>query len=58
MQEAIGLWQTAIKGDDAMIQSLQQQQQILSHVAMKGSNSVLGNVVQVGVLAGALAIKD
>jgi hypothetical protein len=58
LNNAVESWRTAVKGDDALIQSLQQQQQILSHVAMKGSNSILGNVVQVGVLAGALAIKD
>jgi hypothetical protein len=51
-------WQTNIAGDEALIKALTSQQQILSHVAMKGSNSILGNVVQVGVLAGALAIKD
>lgn len=50
-------WQADIKGYDTLIAALNQQQQILSHVAMKGSNSILGNVVQVGVLAGALAIK-
>ncbi|BDU22767.1 hypothetical protein [Dyella sp. GSA-30] len=50
-------WQAAIAGDEALIKALNQQQAILSHVAMKGSNSILGNVVQVGVLAGALAIK-
>lgn len=57
MQEAMALWRTAIASDDALIASLEQQQKILAHVAMKG-NSVLGNLVQVGVLAGALAIKD
>jgi hypothetical protein len=49
-------WQTSIASDEALIKALSSQQQILSHVAMKGSNSILGNVVQVGVLAGALAI--
>lgn len=50
-------WQTQVAADEALIKALTAQQQVLSHVAMKGSNTVLGNVVQVGVLAGALAIK-
>ena len=50
-------WSTAMKADEELVEALQKQQQILSRVALKG-NSVVGNLVQVGVLAGALAIKD
>lgn len=47
-------WQTAIAGDEAVIKSLQQQQQMWSKAALNGSNSIVGNVVQAGAFAAAL----
>ncbi len=46
-------WQTELQSDDAMIQSLQQQQSILARVALHGSNTILGNVVQATALEAA-----
>jgi phage gp36-like protein len=43
-------WQTEISADDAMIQSLLQQQSILANVALRGGNTILGNVVQASTL--------
>jgi hypothetical protein len=44
MARSMSDWQTSIAGDDALISSLNQQQQILAKVALNGSP--LGNVVQ------------
>ena len=43
---------------DAMIKTLQQQQQILAHVALKGSNTILGTVVQAAALKAAFTINN
>jgi hypothetical protein len=44
MARSMSDWQTSIAGDDALISSLNQQQQVLAKVALNGSP--LGNVVQ------------
>lgn len=46
-------WQASMKADDAIISTLQGQQSILGRVALNGSNTVLGNVVQAGAFAAA-----
>lgn len=46
-------WQTSMNADDAIISTLQGQQSILGRVALNGSNTVLGNVVQAGAFAAA-----
>lgn len=46
-------WDTQMKADDAVISTLQQQQSILAKVALNGSNTILGNVVQAGAFAAA-----
>ncbi|MGN2252095.1 hypothetical protein ACFWZ4_01835 [Frateuria sp. GZRe12] len=48
-------WQTAIAGDEALIQALDQQQSILAKKALKGS-SVIGTVVQAAALKSAFSI--
>lgn len=44
-------WKKQIEADESMISALQQQQAVLSKVALNGSNTVLGNVVQAGAFA-------
>jgi hypothetical protein len=46
-------WQSQMQKDDAIINTLQQQQGILAKVALNGSNTILGNVVQAGAFAAA-----
>lgn len=46
-------WQARMKADDAVIETLQQQQSILGHVALKGSSTRLGNVIQATTFAAA-----
>lgn len=46
-------WDTQMKADDAVIATLQQQQSILAKVALNGSNTVLGDIVQAGAFAAA-----
>lgn len=46
-------WDTQMKADDAVISTLQEQQGILAKVALNGSNTILGNVVQAGAFAAA-----
>lgn len=46
-------WQSQMQKDDAIIATLQQQQGILAKVALNGSNTVLGNVVQATAFAAA-----
>ena len=46
-------WQSQMQKDDAIINTLQQQQSILAKVALNGSNTTLGNVVQAGAFAAA-----
>ena len=46
-------WQSQMAKDEAIITTLQQQQGILAKVALNGSNTVLGNVVQAGAFAAA-----
>lgn len=49
----MGGWQAQMQADDAIIATLQNQQAILSRLALKGSNTVFGNVVQAAVFAAA-----
>jgi hypothetical protein len=44
-------WQSQMKKDDAVIATLQQQQGILAKIALNGSNTILGNVVQAAAFA-------
>jgi len=46
-------WQAQMKADDAIIETLQNQQSILGHIALKGSSTVLGNVIQATTFAAA-----
>ncbi len=46
-------WQSQMEKDDAVSSTLQQQQGILARVALNGSNTILGNVVQAGAFAAA-----
>ncbi len=46
-------WQAQMQADDAVISTLQSQQSILGHVALKGSSTLLGNVVQATTFAAA-----
>lgn len=46
-------WQSQMAKDDAVIATLQQQQSLLAKVALNGSNTVLGNLVQAGAFAAA-----
>lgn len=48
-------WRTAIAGDEAVIQALNQQQSILAKTALKGS-SVIGTVVQAAALKAAFSV--
>lgn len=48
-------WQTAIAGDEAVIQALNQQQSILAKKALKGS-SAIGTVVQAAALKAAFSV--
>jgi len=49
----MGDWQARMQADDTIIATLQNQQAILGHMALKGSNTVLGNVVQAAAFAAA-----
>lgn len=53
LQTASDTWSGQVKADQAMIETLRQQQGILAKVALNGSNSLLGNVVQAGAFAAA-----
>ncbi|HEY0198837.1 MAG TPA: hypothetical protein VGC19_09885 [Rhodanobacter sp.] len=55
---AMGTWQSQIKADDAVIATLQKQQALLATVAMKGSNTLLGNVVQAAALKAAFTVNQ
>jgi ribosomal protein S7 len=58
MQTLMNQWRGAIAGDQTMIQSLQEQQAILSKIALMGSNTVLGNVVQATALKAAFTANQ
>jgi len=49
----MGNWQAQMKADDAIIETLQNQQSILGHVALNGNSTVLGNVIQASTFAAA-----
>lgn len=55
---ANGTWQRQIDADEAMIATLQQQQGILAKVALKGSNTILGHVVNAVALKAAFTLND
>ena len=50
-------WQAQINADDAIISTLQSQQDLLATRALKGAPSPLGTLIQAGTLAAALQIK-
>lgn len=49
----MGNWKAQMEADDAVISTLENQQSILGHVALKGSSTVLGNVIQATTFAAA-----
>lgn len=49
-------WQTAIAGDEAVIQALNKQQSILAKTALRGESSVLGTVIQAAALKSAFSV--
>ncbi|MEO8778318.1 MAG: hypothetical protein ABI389_06560 [Rhodanobacter sp.] len=51
LQAASDTWKKQVEADESMIATLQQQQAVLSKVALNGSNSVLGNIAQAGAFA-------
>ncbi|HEV7123134.1 MAG TPA: hypothetical protein VGN24_06865 [Rhodanobacter sp.] len=51
LQAASDTWKKQVEADDSMIATLQQQQAVLSKVALNGSNTVLGDIVQAGAFA-------
>lgn len=53
---AMGTWQSQIEADEKIIATLQQQQAVLATLAMKGNNTVLGNVIQAAALKAAFDI--
>lgn len=53
VQTEMADWQAEMQIDDSVIATLQSQQSILAHIALKGSNTTLGNVVQAAAFAGA-----
>jgi hypothetical protein len=48
---AMSQWQSQVAGDEGIIKALEQQQSVLAKVAMRGQNTILGNVMQAGALA-------
>lgn len=53
MATEMGNWQARMEADDAVIEILRSQQSILGHMALKGGNTVPGNVVQAAAFAAA-----
>jgi hypothetical protein len=53
---AMEQWRAAVAGDEAIIQALSAQQSILAKEALKGSNSVVGTVVQAAALKAAFSV--
>jgi conjugal transfer/entry exclusion protein len=51
-------WQKQIEADEKMVATLRQQQGVLAKVALNGSNTVLGNVVQAVALKAAFTINE
>jgi len=49
-------WQTAVVGDQAIIEALNKQQSILAKTALRGKNSVIGTVVQAAALKAAFSV--
>ncbi|MBU6246286.1 MAG: hypothetical protein KGN77_00905 [Xanthomonadaceae bacterium] len=58
LQTAAETWQKQIQADEAVIQTLNRQQGILARVALTGSSTVLGNVVQATALKVAFTINN
>jgi conjugal transfer/entry exclusion protein len=51
-------WQKQIEADERMVATLRQQQGVLAKVALNGSNTILGNVVQAAALKAAFTINE
>ncbi|HET6431812.1 hypothetical protein [Dyella sp.] len=51
-------WQKQIEADEKMIAALREQQGTLAKVALNGSNTILGNVVQAAALKAAFTINE
>jgi hypothetical protein len=51
-------WRAAMQSDDAMISELQSEQSMLAQKALRGSNTVLGNLVQAAALKAAFTINQ
>lgn len=58
LQTASDTWKKQVDADEAMITTLQQQQGILAKVALSGSNTVLGHVVNAVALKAAFTINE
>lgn len=58
LQTASDTWKKQIDADEAAIATLQQQQGVLAKVALNGSNTVLGHVVNAVALKAAFTIND
>lgn len=58
LQTAGDTWKQQIAADEAMIATLQHQQGVLAKVALSGSNTVLGNVVNAVALKAAFTINQ
>lgn len=51
-------WQKQIDADEKMIATLQQQQGTLAKIALNGSNTILGNIVQAAALKTAFTVNE
>ncbi|GAA0254495.1 hypothetical protein [Rhodanobacter caeni] len=58
LQTASDTWKKQIDADEAAIATLQQQQGVLAKVALNGSNTVLGHLVNAVALKAAFTIND
>jgi hypothetical protein len=58
LQTASYTWKKQIDADEAMVAALHQQQGILAKVALNGSNTVLGHVVNAVALKAAFTINE
>jgi len=57
-QQQIAEWQTRVKMDDNVIQTLNQQQSTLAAISLRGTPNILGDAVQDAALKAAFAIND
>jgi len=58
LEAAMKTWETQVQSDEYMIKALQHQQGVLAKVAMNGSNTILGNVIQASALKLAFTVNQ